>query len=448
MPTKRLILIIALALVALVFVAFGQKGWLTVEVDGATTITATNSNVKYEGKQSFSRLVSPGDYIVEVSNGSFSSQYQTHVSLFGSTRLAATIRPTKAAVAVSSGGASFMNPRSDSLVFVDGSDSLAVINSQSATVTPFRPELGKVSFAQWSGNGQGVLIATKNDVQHAYRSNGDVFEELDTASLGQGAALDATITPSGKILISKGKNVYEFDNGVKTGIIYTSEFDNFNIVASNEWLVIYYPPGGSTETNVGSGENIAINLKTKRHTKFTTGVDTLDFSPDGKKVAITGSRPVIQDVSGNNILSLADGAHNYHWISNSTLVYSINDSLWYADTSNKGIYKMSNTPGGALISSVSTDPAGNIYFATGSDIESWIFRVPVKLTNDSNLSLALQKIIPVQGNNYKITMYNWDHPIIKVFSTDTVAKSEALDDLISRGIDLNKYQIVYTTISE
>jgi hypothetical protein len=205
----------------------------------------------------------------------------------------------------------------------------------------------------WANSSLGVGVGDNNQL---YLIKDGVVGLLNTPFTYDGtSSADAAIASGGRVYISFGHTVYASNSQGDFKKFYTTTSDQPKLIAGKDHLAIV-----DKTDNKGSGEDAAGAPLLKvvdaagRVSKKNGGAYEYTWSPDGKFLALSGdSGSPIYDSSLKQVGQLPSGnVNNITWLTNTTLLYGVNDSLWSYSTNSKTEEQIATMPLGGAVSGI------------------------------------------------------------------------------------------------
>ncbi len=440
-------------------------GSISVVTDNGNTITiselpgGSKNGQKLFSKTAKERLsvrVSPGKYIVSVSNKA--SYINKAVTVRAGEDNEYNLNPSKETGLEPVIGmlANSMYPSNQGLSFIEsGSGILFRITDANRLIQV--SNIAGFQRAEWSDYGIGAAEDSKGNI---YRLVGDDVRKI---SLPGPFTVNKTfcVSPDGTIYIIKKDGIYAAGASEKPRYVGGWEDSALPfIAASNKRLAIIVPPPNDSSADKQMEEPFVEiidksgNLKAKKNLSALAG----SWSPDGTKLILTdfyGNTGIY-----NERLELLKTLPNIQvlkaaWANNEKVVYTTDNRVWLYSIKDGLSRAFSSLPLGLSVVSISINKgSGQVYLSGGGEEKSGIYRFSLSGEEDSGLD-SIKKLavfLPVALDSCRISYINFSEKPSIILQTTPKNKSVCISqtdiELTQDGLNRKDFDFQFDLASD
>jgi hypothetical protein len=336
------------------------------------------------------------------------------------------------------------------LNFIDYDSGKLNFLSEDGLINPSGTEV-EFSSIDWVRPGFGLGQDASNRL---YKVDGGSIQELKLPEEGDfSTKLISTAGDKDNIFISDGKLIFRGDYGGGYKLIYRSDAEKM-VLRSNGDLLLFLEIEDFKE-GLNPQAKAKIIDSSDRVKDVGQGADDIEISSSGKLFSLsTGKSIVIVDDNLKRIRTLpAVASTKMKWLSDTSLLFSKEDSLWLYDSVTQRSSLIANMPLASLILEIAIDDEEAYAYLSVSDPGSSngsIKRVGLKGQVSNPVLIELQNILPYTVDGCEVNLVNFSRPIITATPIFTAQSCEdkAKLDLTSRLIDLSGLEFRHVELTD
>ena len=293
---------------------------------------------------------------------------------------------------------------------------------------------------KWVANGYGIAEAVNG--QFYVLDNGSVtaFESPTPKNI-----TNFVVDQQHEIYMTSGDTIYYGTPTTGFSVFKQLSYAPSFIDASGGVVVVGYNPGG------GNNQQRAVLSSFIGSQTFTHTGDSIyaaSLSPDGQRLVFTTaqrSELITPELGLISVLPQAN-INNLHWLSNSSLLYSVNSELWQYSSTDNVSRLILNTTSGKTLDYITAGPTGQIYVAIVASVtnntDSQIFKVV------ANKVVSVAGLFPSIEGSCILGFSSFSSPTVQIFSPPTFSNCipVAKAFILKNGLAANSFNYKITSV--